>query len=324
MPVVLAPVDEHPPAALFLRHGHGDPLRVARLQHLPDASANAFVVSASTDGRIPTERWSPFDPDVFATACRPSWSSRSCSSSATRAQSTESPPGSGIEVEHDRRWASTALPARAWGVCSSSAARLAVHTRPGTSVERARRDVGVGVERARSRPTPVGGPGSASRRTARRRRRRASRTIVTGSVVRDGGASPARSGRSKSITWPLVKPVAGYSTLSRLVRRRRRPATSTARFADSLSRVLLEGGATTCEGSRPTARASRTGRPVVPQAIWTGSISFGLVTVPVRLVSATRSQDVRFHQLEAEHRQPHPATGGCRSRPGKRSPTTRS
>jgi len=37
----------------------------------------------------------------------------------------------------------------------------------------------------------------------------------------------------------------------------------------------------------------------VPQAIWTGSISFGLVTVPVRLVSATKSLDVRFHQLEA-------------------------
>ncbi len=38
----------------------------------------------------------------------------------------------------------------------------------------------------------------------------------------------------------------------------------------------------------------------MPSAIWTGSISFGLVTVPVRLVSATRSQDVRFNQLEAE------------------------
>ena len=37
----------------------------------------------------------------------------------------------------------------------------------------------------------------------------------------------------------------------------------------------------------------------MPQAIWTGSISFGLVTVPVRLVSATKSKDVRFHQLEA-------------------------
>jgi len=38
----------------------------------------------------------------------------------------------------------------------------------------------------------------------------------------------------------------------------------------------------------------------VPQAIWTGSVSFGLVTVPVRVVSATRSLDVRFHQLDAE------------------------
>ncbi len=38
----------------------------------------------------------------------------------------------------------------------------------------------------------------------------------------------------------------------------------------------------------------------MPSAIWTGSISFGLVTVPVRLVAATRSQDVRFNQLEAD------------------------
>jgi DNA end-binding protein Ku len=36
----------------------------------------------------------------------------------------------------------------------------------------------------------------------------------------------------------------------------------------------------------------------VPSAIWTGTISFGLVTVPVRAVSATRSRDVRFNQLE--------------------------
>ncbi|HEX7520566.1 MAG TPA: Ku protein [Acidimicrobiia bacterium] len=37
----------------------------------------------------------------------------------------------------------------------------------------------------------------------------------------------------------------------------------------------------------------------MPSAIWTGSISFGLVAVPVRLVTATKSRDVRFHQLEA-------------------------
>ncbi len=35
-------------------------------------------------------------------------------------------------------------------------------------------------------------------------------------------------------------------------------------------------------------------------AIWSGTISFGLVGVPVKLVPATRSQDVRFHQLEEE------------------------
>jgi DNA end-binding protein Ku len=36
----------------------------------------------------------------------------------------------------------------------------------------------------------------------------------------------------------------------------------------------------------------------MPSAIWTGSISFGLVAVPVRVVSATKSRDVRFNQLE--------------------------
>src|SRR5258705_6461397 len=36
----------------------------------------------------------------------------------------------------------------------------------------------------------------------------------------------------------------------------------------------------------------------MPSAIWTGSISFGLVQVPVRLVTATRSRDVSFNQLE--------------------------
>jgi DNA end-binding protein Ku len=36
----------------------------------------------------------------------------------------------------------------------------------------------------------------------------------------------------------------------------------------------------------------------MPRPIWSGAISFGLVTVPVKLVTATRSQDVRFHQLE--------------------------
>jgi DNA end-binding protein Ku len=36
----------------------------------------------------------------------------------------------------------------------------------------------------------------------------------------------------------------------------------------------------------------------MPSAIWTGAISFGLVQVPVRLVTATKSKDVSFNQLE--------------------------
>lgn len=35
----------------------------------------------------------------------------------------------------------------------------------------------------------------------------------------------------------------------------------------------------------------------MPRAIWTGSISFGLVNVPVRMYSAIDEQDVRFHLL---------------------------
>jgi DNA end-binding protein Ku len=38
----------------------------------------------------------------------------------------------------------------------------------------------------------------------------------------------------------------------------------------------------------------------MPRAIWTGTLTFGLVSIPVRLVNATAPQDVRFHQFQAE------------------------
>lgn len=37
-----------------------------------------------------------------------------------------------------------------------------------------------------------------------------------------------------------------------------------------------------------------------PQSIWTGTVGFGLVQVPVRIVGATKNRDVSFNQLEAE------------------------
>ncbi len=38
----------------------------------------------------------------------------------------------------------------------------------------------------------------------------------------------------------------------------------------------------------------------MPRSIWSGTISFGLVNIPVKLVTAVRKQDVRFHQLHAK------------------------
>ena len=40
----------------------------------------------------------------------------------------------------------------------------------------------------------------------------------------------------------------------------------------------------------------------MPAAVWTGTLSFGLVAIPVRLVSATEAKDVRFHLYDREGR----------------------
>jgi DNA end-binding protein Ku len=37
----------------------------------------------------------------------------------------------------------------------------------------------------------------------------------------------------------------------------------------------------------------------MPRAIWSGSISFGMVSIPVKLFGATESRDIRFHLLHA-------------------------
>jgi DNA end-binding protein Ku len=40
----------------------------------------------------------------------------------------------------------------------------------------------------------------------------------------------------------------------------------------------------------------------MPNAVWTGTLSFGLVSVPVRLFPATEAKDVRFHQYDRSGR----------------------
>ncbi|MDQ1429309.1 MAG: end-binding protein Ku, partial [Acidimicrobiaceae bacterium] len=41
----------------------------------------------------------------------------------------------------------------------------------------------------------------------------------------------------------------------------------------------------------------------MPRSIWSGAVSFGLVNVPIKLVTATSQKDIRFNQL-------HDADGG--------------
>ena len=46
----------------------------------------------------------------------------------------------------------------------------------------------------------------------------------------------------------------------------------------------------------PDGKPTYTG--TMPNAVWTGTLSFGLVSVPVRLFPATEPKDVRFHQYD--------------------------
>src|SRR5439155_2158722 len=74
----------------------------------------------------------------------------------------------------------------------------------------------------------------------------------------------------------------------------RRPPAGWRSFSkrmDTLQNLSLAvfGGAQTRVGNRNMARA-----------IWSGTISFGLVSVPVRMYSATESKELRFHFLHKD------------------------
>ena len=38
----------------------------------------------------------------------------------------------------------------------------------------------------------------------------------------------------------------------------------------------------------------------MPRTIWSGAISFGLVTIPIRVASATENHSIQFHQYHLE------------------------
>jgi DNA end-binding protein Ku len=58
-------------------------------------------------------------------------------------------------------------------------------------------------------------------------------------------------------------------------------------------RTARKSGTAAARAERKTATAAAR----APRAIWSGTISFGLVSIPVRLYTATQSHDVHFHLL---------------------------
>ena len=48
----------------------------------------------------------------------------------------------------------------------------------------------------------------------------------------------------------------------------------------------------------PAYVSTRERKPIVPRAVWSGSISFGLVTIPIKLYNAVSRKTVRFNQLD--------------------------
>src|SRR3954471_5283996 len=55
----------------------------------------------------------------------------------------------------------------------------------------------------------------------------------------------------------------------------------------------------------PFSRTTRRGRePMAPRPIWSGTISFGLVSIPVRMLTATSSRELRFHFVDRHDLEP--------------------
>jgi DNA end-binding protein Ku len=59
----------------------------------------------------------------------------------------------------------------------------------------------------------------------------------------------------------------------------------------------MSGMAPKTERKTPTRPSRDRGSQKAPRAIWSGTISFGMVSIPVRLYTATESHDVHFHLL---------------------------
>src|SRR5579862_2572260 len=61
-----------------------------------------------------------------------------------------------------------------------------------------------------------------------------------------------------------------------------------------------------CVNGRSTTRNKQSGHDgaMAPRPIWSGTISFGLVSIPVRMLTATSSRELRFHFVDRHDLEP--------------------
>ena len=101
---------------------------------------------------------------------------------------------------------------------------------------------------------------------------------------------------------------------------RRRPPVRDRRL-DGPHKATARTAAPTAAGLQHR-RADRVA-PGMARPVWTGTIRFGLVNVPVKAFTAVRDHDMHFHQLDKKA-EPGSATRRCPRRPGARSTPRRS
>src|SRR5436190_1673251 len=110
-----------------------------------------------------------------------------------------------------------------------------------------------------------------------------------------------RADRARAADGPLRPgPVARSRAARRAAAAKRPRARSGSRRADRSARRAADRLAVATRLAGAGTRRFGAYSVAMPRSIWTGAISFGLVTVPVKLYSAVSKKTVRFHQLNGK------------------------
>src|SRR6266511_382500 len=295
VPVVLAPVDEHLPFAQVLTHHDRHPIRLAVRQQLPERERETLRVVVCHLGVQRYREVDPLRPRGLGDGLETELGEDPVQVESHPTAVEDAAPRSGIKVEHHRVGAVRARDARLrrvqlerrhvrrpherGKVVEAALVQIVDDRRGAHPCGRVRRaallEEGLAVDTVRpshQRDRPVGQVGDHDLADAG--------VVVDDLSLRESGL---RVQDLVEVREP--QPAAFDGNL---------PALSLG--AHGAPGRSVHRPSTTCDAIWVDGRQEEVGP--VPSTIWSGNISFGLVTVPVKVVSAVRSKDVRFNQLE--------------------------